>query len=120
MAEVTFHIIEGPHRDLPYEAMKHDYYNTNMLNREIMEKYGLGYSQWRRFIKELKEEGLSLKNTSGRHEAVKNYYFEKKRGKWKIQKSIHGRKMFFGYCDTEEEAQEKVAVLKKNRWDGTL
>ena len=123
---VTFNLIEGNRQDFPYEEMKHDYYHSELMSREIREKYNLTVSQWRRFTKQLKEEGLPLKSRGGcnhkgyNHWIVKNYYYEKSRGQYKIQKSIKGKTVFFGYCDTEKEAQERVAVLKANNWEGTL
>ena len=123
---ITFHLIEGDTTDYPYEEVKYDYYHTNMLNREIMAKYDLTISQWRRFIKQLKEDGLPLRsypkgyNLKKKGKPVKNYYFEKSKGKFKVEKSIRGRKVFFGYCRTEKEAQERVALLRTNKWDGLL
>lgn len=47
-----------------------------------------------------------------------NYkYYSKIQGKYNVIKSVDGKITYFGRYDTEKEARERVAFLKKHNWD---
>lgn len=50
----------------------------------------------------------------------KYYSFVKNENAFQVQKVIDGKKVYFGYYKTEEEAKARVEELKNNNWDGLL
>ena len=49
---------------------------------------------------------------------ILNYkYYSKIGNKYNVVKSVQGKSTYFGRYDTEEEARERVAFLKKHNWD---
>ena len=119
--DVHFKIIEGDYAlHFPYEKIKEDYYNSDILVREIMAKYQLSKGDWKRIREQIKKEGLPLKTSYNRLGTGKYYYYDKKRGDWKVQRHFKRKTVFFGYYSSEEEAKERVEELKRNGWDGYL
>ena len=112
---VNFNLIEGDYNpNFPYDMVKKAY-RDGVPVKEIRKKYGLNNGQWARFLKELKAEGLPLRGDNPRF-----YIHDKTRRKYKVERVIAGKRVFFGYFETEEEAQERVEELKANSWNGLL
>lgn len=59
---IQFNIIEGIDETDLFEAIKEDYYNTNLSVEEIRNKHDVSLTKWRTlFIKRLKENNLPLR-----------------------------------------------------------
>ena len=120
-SDVTFNIIEGDYTlTFPYEEIKEDYYNSSLLVEEIKKKYQLSKGDWKRFRKQLKEEGLPLKTVRNRMGTGKYFYWCEKRGMYKVQRHFKRKTVFFGYYPTEEAAQARIDELNRNGWEGYL
>ena len=114
---IQFNIIEGIDETDLFEAIKEDYYNTNLSVEEIRNKHDVSLTKWRTlFIKRLKENNLPLrKKPKGKY-----YYWDKNRGMFKVQRHIKNKPIFFGYYSTEEEVKERIEELNRNGWEGYL
>lgn len=118
---IIFNIIEGEYNlPFPYEEIKEDYYNSNLLVREIRNKYKLSPGDWKIFCEQIKKEGLPLKTSYCRLGTGKYYYWDKNRGMFKVQRHIGDNTIFFGYYPTEDEAQARVEELHDCQWNGLL
>ena len=115
---VTFNLIEAHGHDYDYEKIREDYQNTNYSVEEIREKHNLSRGQWQGVIRRFKDDNITLRgNRIIQHNTANFYSYDKKRGKYRIQKTINGDYAFYGYFDTEKEAKAAVELLKENNWD---
>lgn len=109
---VNFNLIEGDYNpNFPYDTVKKEY-RDGLPVKEIRKKHGLNNGQWSRFLKELKSEGFPLRGDNPRF-----YIHDKTRRMYKVERVINGKRVFFGYFKTEEEAQARVKQLKENNWE---
>ncbi len=79
------------------------------------------FGEYRTFRKAREEKNRIEKNgwleTLGeRYEGLPKNYFLAYNGKYEVYKNINGKRIRFGYYDTEKEAQERVRELRQKHW----
>lgn len=123
MIKMEFTISDGVKLEdtIDWEQLKEDYQNLEMTVPEIKEKYGVTNSQWNRVRRQLKEDGVPLRNRGRVRNSycsyhAKHYHVDKKSGKFLVRKVVKGEYIRFGLFDTEDEAKAKVEELKANGW----
>lgn len=115
---MKFRIIENP-IDPCYEYIKNKVAkHENFTNQEIIEKFNTSTStvskKYHRACSELEVEPYRKR---GKTANPKNYFYDKRREKWKVVKIIKGKQIFYGYYETEQDAKNKVIELKKTDWN---
>ena len=124
---MNFNIIDG-NDDIDYDSILTDYQNLDLTVKEIRTKYNLSMGKWQTIQKQWKQDGIPLRNLQNKPPrkhtrnfiGAKNYSYDKRTGKYRVFKTINGKQYFFGYFDTEEEAQHRVKYLRMNNWEGLL
>ena len=125
---MNFKVVEGQD-NIDYDAILRDYQNLDLSVKTIREKYNLSIGRWNTIIRKFKEDNIPLRSNKKQsprtyngihHIGAKNYYYNKKTGKYRITKRIDGRIRYFGSVDSEEEAIDRVCELRESNWDGLL
>ena len=116
--EWNFKIIDGKYPD--YESIHDDFVedyimNTELSNKEIRAKYGLGYSDFLEVSKRVREEYGLKRRPSSRWNSGRYYY--KMKGHYKISRKIKGKEVYLGHVPTEELAIKMVKLCEENDWN---
>ena len=98
-----------------YEQIKVDLDN-GLLVREIMEKHGLSHGKWRKYYKQLVQDGL--KEPKKREQYAPKYYCLNK-NRYVVQKFYDKKKYHIGSFKNESDAQKCVRLMKECDWDLT-
>ena len=125
---MNFNVVEGP-EEIDYDAILRDYRNLDLPVRTIREKYGLSNGKWQKVVRKFKEDGEQLRGlhhqakkaySNTEYIGAKNYYYDKRAGKYRILKHVRGKEYYFGSYETEEEAIDHVRELRENGWNGLI
>lgn len=99
-----------------YSKIKEDL-SQGLLVKEIQAKYGLTHGTWRKFYKQLVNDGL--KNPRKRSSYSPRYYTINK-GYYIVQKFYGSTKHHIGSFKCEYDAKKCVELMKAYDWDLTM
>ena len=115
---MNFNIVESDYtKDFYslYNKIKKDL-EKGMKVKDIKKKYGLSDGSWRKYYKELSEEGILKPRHRSQKEAKFYTYYN---GHFIVQKWKDGTKKHIGTFNREADAQECVRLMKECNWDLT-
>lgn len=122
---MNFNLIEQ--ETIDYDAVKQDYIN-GLRSKELHRKYGIGGSQYQRLLNRFREDGVEIKGSWKKPVSEKAHYNPTyihrniSRGicYWHVKRWIKGKVHYFGNYKTHALAEQRVAELESNNWEGLL
>ena len=114
---MNFNVIEGEYADL--DAIKEDFIQDYLLsfdmsNKEIRNKYGLTWKEFKELSEEVKSEFGYTRRPKKPMEG--KYYYQTTSG-FIIQKRINGESEYLGFVTSKELAEKCVELCKQVSWN---
>ena len=122
MSRPNFRIVEGgSYNDVPYEEFKKDYMDMTVSLSEILKKYGINHQKYLRYGKMVYQEtGFHRRSGERPLDPNGNANIRKTGNKYRIDKTINGRRIYCGTYDSLEYARKVRNFLVKHNYKDTM
>ena len=119
--KITFTIRDGTYLD--YDSAKQDYLD-GIRGKTLQEKYDMSTSSYKKFLRDLREEGITTPRRGGYNKLIAPRYYTKvvTHGStyYVVKRIINKETIYGGYYKNEEDAIERVKELEANNWDNKV
>lgn len=118
----TFTVVDGgSYNDVDYEEFKKDYMDITLSKKMILDKYDINHHKYLRYGKRVyKDTGFRRKAGVRPFNPKDNKNIRRSGNKYRIDKTINGRKVYCGTYDSLEYARKVRNFLVKHNYKDTM